>query len=189
MPNLLTEFAVAVNGMTAATDGYLKSLGVPEYLLYGGASHVGVTRAELSDEGTYQPFDAGVQVLVSPVGIQGEDGWDVIVDLVAFRARDPSRWWYRTGVGRLLNPEGVRRAEHFGAILPVWSSPMSWLRSGAQGVVILDWSVHLPFWLSGVQAVACENRALAVRLQAALKIPAMSAPDVRVIRTETAHAA
>jgi len=187
--DLLNEFSLAVGPMTLATDNYIRSLGVPDDLLYSGPSHVGVARADLSDEATYQPLDAGAPVLVVPVGIQSESGWDVIVDLVAFRARDPAKWWGRTGNGVLLNPEGLRRAEHFNELLPVWSSPLSWLRSGGQGVVVLEWSAHLPFWFAGVNALACEDHALARRLESALQASAVKAPDVRVIRTEIAHAA
>ena len=187
--DMVSEFSSALGTMTLATDNYIRSLGIPDDLLYGGPSYVGVTRADLSDETTYQPLDAGVPVLVVPVGIQGESGWDVIVDLVAFRARDPATWWHRTGNGVLLNPEALRRAEHFDDLLPVWSSPLSWLRSGGQGVVVLEWSAHLPFWFAGVNALACEDHALARRLEASLQAPTGKFPDVRVIRTEMAHAA
>lgn len=189
--NLLPEFASAVSGMTAATDDYVtKGLGVPESMLYGGPSYVGVLRADLSDEAFYQPSEDGTSCLAVPVGVQCDEGWDFLVDILAFQPRNPTRWWLRRGCAAILNPEGVRRAEHFREILAVWSSPLAWLKSGGQGIVILDWSAHLPLWLSGVSAIACETPALAGRVQSALREQTITTPDVRVIKSEVvSHAA
>lgn len=180
----MTEFAASVGAMTSATDSYLlKRLGIPESVLYRGASHVGVGLALLGDDGMYQPApDEGLQVIVVPVGVEGEVGWDHLHDLVAFRPGETARWWRRTGNSVLLNPEGARRAEHFNELLPVWSSPLSWLQHGGQGVVVLDWSAYLPLYFVGVAAVACEDLPLAKRLLSALKEPAFDLPEVRVLK-------
>jgi hypothetical protein len=189
---LLREFSASVGRMSAKTDRYLTDLGIPRSVIYGGASPIGVERAQVTENGCYQPTEDGAQVLVTPVGWRGPGGvmWEAVDDLVAFNPRDPSLWWRRQGVGPFLNPEALERATYYGDLLPVFSTPLSWLRAGMQGIVILDWEgIHTPLHLGGIKVFACETSALAGRLIEALR-DVKPCPQFRLIKSEVfAHAA
>ena len=93
-----------------------------------------------------------------------------IVDLLAFHPAQPHRWALRTGV-----------AEWLGAIEPqylepepvqVWRSPLSWLRAGGKGLVLLSHSSTDRYRiLSGCRCIIAEDAAHAAELRQVVSQP------------------
>ena len=188
--DLVREFAAAVNSMSVATDEFLiNKLGIPNDVLYGGPSHVGVSRIEPDADGLYQPNPDGEEAVLVPSGIRRSEGigWNEISNLVAFNPSDPGRYWRRIGGEVFLNPEAVRRAEHFNEPLCVTSTPLAWLQGFGEGCVILDWCAHIPLHLGGVGVIACDSKTIAGQIKAAFE-GQQRCPEIRLFR-EAVHAA
>ena len=62
-----------------------------------------------------------------------------VIDLIAFRADDPGRWWYRIGgSGLILGEDHYLAAAIEEVPIKVFDSPLSWLRGNCEGACILD---------------------------------------------------
>jgi hypothetical protein len=95
-------------------------------------------------------------------------GW--IVDLVAFHPNYPGRWALRRGAAewlgciepQYLDPEPV----------PVWRTPLRWLRAGCRGVVLLSKERESQYRiLSGLGAIVAEDQQHAAELRQQLGRP------------------
>lgn len=103
---------------------------------------IGVTRVRV--EGAfYEPASDGVEmVLIASFEVPPRlpDGrWRVsneVVDLLAFRPVDPSRWWSRRGIVAALGEESLPSFDD--ASVWVWRDPLAWLKSGAIGICPID---------------------------------------------------
>ena len=103
---------------------------------------IGVTRVRV--EGAfYEPASDGMEMLLiasfeAPPRLP--DGrWRVpneVVDLLAFSPADPSRWWSRRGIVAALGEESL--SDLSDAPVPVWRTPLAWLRSGTTGLCPID---------------------------------------------------
>ena len=62
-----------------------------------------------------------------------------LVDLVAVDLNHPDRFWRRRGKALILGAAYLEIARQEGEPVPVFSTPLSWFRSGGAGVVVLDW--------------------------------------------------
>ena len=60
-------------------------------------------------------------------------------DLVAVDLDRPDRFWRRRGEALVLGNAFLEIAGQEGEPLPVYRNPLSWLRSGGAGIVVLDW--------------------------------------------------
>lgn len=144
------------------------------------------------------PADLDVDVRCGPINVRfggyfdpAEDGQLAVLvpifpdapsddDMVAFFADNPSRWW-RNSTAPILNPDAIDRAIHFQEPLAVWSSPLSWLRAGGDGVVILTDDLDVGFHLRGVPTVNAETVELAQTIDRRLRV-VVSLPRIRVPR-------
>ncbi len=90
-----------------------------------------------------------------------------LVDLVAVDGDHPDRFWRRRGEALVLGSAFLEIACHEGAPVAVFRNPMSWLRSGGAGVVVLDWE-WVPDLLLGFDLIA-EDVELGNWLDAALR--------------------
>ena len=88
-------------------------------------------------------------------------------DLVAVDLDRPERYWRRRGEALLLGNAYLEIAGQEGESVPVFKTPISWLRSGGAGVCILDWNWAWDLLLD-LELIA-ENVELGTRLEAALK--------------------
>lgn len=190
---LLKEFIASVGGVSPLTNKYFQSaLGIPKDVLTGpGAALLGRAKIQLYDGGFYEPNPDGTDALIVPCGYRGPYGisWDEVFDLVAFHPREPGKWYRRSGVARFLGQDNLDRAAQRGEMLAVYETPLSWLRSGAQGVCIVDWRGAVGLDLPILLAIVCENVALGKRLDAALQFPQRRAPEIRVMNQDVRHAA
>ena len=97
-----------------------------------------------------------------------------LVDLVAVDLDRPDQFWRRRDRAVILGTAFLECAGQECEPVPVFSTPISWIRSGGAGISILDWSMVRDLLLDHV--LIAENIALGTRLEAAL------APSIMVMR-------
>jgi hypothetical protein len=100
-------------------------------------------------------------------------------DYVAFRMDSPRGFWRMTGTAVLLGHDSLEHAVHFQQPLMVHESPLDWLKSGCDGIVILSWQHYWPAYLSDVRTLRTVNPAFGRRLRDGLKHP-LPIPDIQV---------
>ncbi len=104
---------------------------------------IGVARLEMAPDGLFTPSEAGLLAYVQPVAEWDSDyGVSDIVDLVAWRPSEPSRWWWRCGTAFALG-DGLLDGDE---PVPVVGTPLAWLAAGGKALCILDWSILSPIW-------------------------------------------
>jgi hypothetical protein len=172
MIDLRDEFSAACCNITPDRLATARAAGVPAAtdlpLLYGMAS------IEPHRSGLYEPADDGELAVVVPAG-----EWDGLLwhldDLVAFKLSDPGRWWRRLGAIQILGtvrPEPVFPLE-------LYDTPLSWLRAGARGACIVDWSFD-PDRLLYAGPIEVETPSLKTRLEQRIKDAALARFDISV---------
>ena len=139
-------------GLTAKAFARVLELGVPARALAQlcGAGDLAAARVSLcrptaalleargSRVQLFEPEgpDARLLVLVREQGIP--------VDIVALATHDPDQWALRRGDGWCLGYDAWLACETGGAFeLRVHATPLAWLRSGCEGVAILEWNTGL----------------------------------------------
>jgi len=90
-----------------------------------------------------------------------------LVDLVAVDVDHSDRFWRRRGEALVLGSAFLEIAGQEGEAITVFRNPMSWLRSGGAGVVVLDWDWACDLLL-GFDLIA-EDVELGNRLEGALR--------------------
>lgn len=139
------------DAMTSADHGLLRQFGVSEMMWSLGLASV----ARVAFEGEcWWPDSHGEQAILTPVRLPLRPGLEALYPMswvtggtlldVAATMPDTSEHSYlRKGLGsvlgviepQLVNPEPVR----------VWRSPISWLRAGGKGIVLLTDSLDIAF--------------------------------------------
>ncbi len=94
-------------------------------------------------------------------------------DLVAVDLDHPDRFWRRRGEALVLGNAFLEIAGQENEGVPVFKTPISWLRSGGDGVCILDWDYARDLLLNA--ELIAEDVELGTRLEAAL------APEIWVM--------
>lgn len=115
--------------------------------------------------GLFSPGE-GPQHLLLPVHDDGE-----LVDLVAFRANDPANWLVRTGHGWALGLDLGLEAHCRGNPVPLWATPLDWLRADCSGLCVLDWGAPEIRYLLDLPHLECASAELAAILRSALSRP------------------
>jgi hypothetical protein len=180
--NAFAEYTRAVGNLDAdAAASVIKRFNLPDHVLFGGPMLFGIDNVVIQSS-LYQPDEAGEAALIVPVGrrCRGGVGWNEIWDLAAVPSARPETWALRNGVGMLLDEDAADRAAIMGEALPVWSTPLAWLRAGGVGTCVLSWSRPLGLYLGFVPVLAAENDNLGTALKEALRQPACRC-EVRVI--------
>ncbi len=90
-----------------------------------------------------------------------------LVDLVAVDLDHPGRLYRRRGEALVLGAAYLEIARQDGEPVPVFKNSMNWLKSGGDGIVVLDWDWARDLLL-GLD-LAAEDVELGERLDAALK--------------------
>ena len=161
----------------AATD-WMVGLGIPRDLT--GVEMLGVTRAETGNRKWTPPTPGAKTIITRPLWAPKPDGRPIItlpiwsgeccIDILALSPEDANEWSCLTDIVPVLDPNEIARCEFLDEPLHVHASPLSWLRAGAIGTVVLDWRSAL-FYLSGVRRFICHDQATAKRLEQALRYP------------------
>jgi hypothetical protein len=107
-----------------------------------------------------------------------------LFDIIAWHPENPRQWYYLRGeTGLILGEKAMFEAGTFGEPLQLHSSPLTWLRSGCKGSVLLDH--HALNRLYGLQDVVCEDVAHGTRIEIGLALyhkrnsPRLSVPVSR----------
>lgn len=102
-----------------------------------------------------------------------------LYDLVAFRPSEPARLYRRRGEATWLGGFALARALDLGETLALYRTPLSWLQSGADGAVALDWTAA-PRMLLELPAIEAEDEAFAAEIQERVRAELLKAmPSVR----------
>ncbi len=96
-----------------------------------------------------------------------------LVDLVAVDVDQPDHFWHRRREALVLGAAYLEIARQEGEPVPVFKTPLSWLRSGGAGVVVLDWDWACDLLL-GFDLIA-EDLELGAQLETVLR------PDIWVM--------
>jgi hypothetical protein len=187
---LSDEFYHAVDQVKPADQERLEQAGVSRQFLYRGAVRVGTVEAMTHTDGYYEPFSLGRRLYVVPAiplcsifDPEFDGNAPPIGDLIAFDLAEPNRFWVRTGAASFINPYAFAHASLYRVPLPVWSSPLAWLRAGGDGVVILDDTAHLPLWFGGLVAIQADSVELGRKIKARMaqqsKLPEIMVPAIR----------
>ncbi|PJG48323.1 hypothetical protein CAF53_08780 [Sphingobium sp. LB126] len=111
----------------------------------------GMVRGVDVGAGLYEPGD-GPECVVIPVHAEG-----TLIDLVAFRTDQPTRWRLRTGLGWALGADQIYVPSWDNEPLQLWRSPLDWLRNDGVGITVLDWDAPELRDLLMVESIAADN--------------------------------
>ena len=143
MVDLDAEFDLAWRNRSQEHRQHLADAGInPQTMRRAG--DLGVERINASGR-LYMPSPTGFPAIIlaiwspAPPSIYCAVDDPEIIDLIALRTDDPSRWWYRIGgPGLILGENHYLDAIGTGAQLKVFESPLAWLHDGCDGCVFLD---------------------------------------------------
>jgi hypothetical protein len=144
--NLAGEMKSAFAAISRLDVAHLVGLGVSEILIEH-FQMVGLARVRESRGGAFwEPDPDGRWAYITPVSVHYVDRpestrpdavwfFGRLVDLVAWDERNPERWRLRAGSNTWLSSVEPERMEP--TPVPVWRSPLSWLRGRCVGLVPL----------------------------------------------------
>jgi hypothetical protein len=113
--------------------------------VYAFIGILGVTQARFSPDRRFKFCDDGVPTAVCEV--LGDDA-ETVIDLVAWPIARPEKFATALGVATGLGKDQAKNPATFfaGRPLLIHRTPLSWIRSGCRGVVVLD-RLMAPVWL------------------------------------------
>ena len=153
--------------------GHIRSSLPPDFWI--GAGMPGLADVKPTRDGRFEFTEDGRVAVIVPcydpipgmLDANAERHLEHLVDLVAVDLDHPDRFWRRRGEALVLGAAYLEIAGQEGEPITVFKTPMSWLRSGGAGVVILDWDWARDLLLD-LELVA-EDVGLGDRLEGALK--------------------
>lgn len=151
-PHLVRLLAL---GVTSATIARLGAVQPP----------FGVMDCENLGSGIFQP-GGETSHIVQPVYDGG-----VLIDIIAWRTVAPQNWLWRCGAAWALNPDAIADNSWNDEPLAVEATPLDWLRYGATGLCILDWTAPEIRNLLRIPSITVD-RCIEQRLRSALLEPA-----------------
>lgn len=137
-----------------------------------------------TDRRYFEPIDpGGTAMLVQPVyagpipSIFEPVESPCLADMIAYSPRDAGKWYWRRGEqGLVLGDLNLERAELFSEPVRVHRNPLEWLRSGGEGVCVLDGSAHTMDRLRHVGAIIASDVEHGVELEKRLRRPTRCPP-------------
>jgi hypothetical protein len=100
-----------------------------------------------------------------------------MIDLVAWCANDPEKWWLRIGNGWAHGETAIANAKFYWKSLKLYSTPLAWLQSGCHGGCILD-ERTAQLYLVGLAEIVAEDIEHGVHLRKLLAPPAPPVPRI-----------
>ncbi len=148
-----------------------------------GCGMPGIAGIKPTRDGFFEFAEDGLTAVILPVydtisglvGARAERQVEELRDLVAIDVEDPERYWRRRGESLVLGNAYLEIAAETCAPVPVFSTPMSWLRAAGAGIVVLDWAYARDLLLD--HELVAEDLELGDRLAAVLK------PEIWIGRT------
>ena len=143
--------------------------------VWWGTGLPGIASIKPLRNGRFKFDDAGLEALILPVfdtipglvGARAERHVEELRDLVAVDVDHPDRYWRRRGKAVVLGNAFLEIAGQEFEPVPVFSTPVSWLRSSGAGIVVLDWCYIRDLLLD--RELIAEDVDLGNRLAAVLK--------------------
>ena len=140
-----------------------------------GCGMPGIASIKDTNDGRFEFTKEGLTAVVIPaydtipgnLDANAERHVEHLVDLVAVDLDHPDKFWRRCGKALVLGSAYLDIAGQEGEPITVFRNPMSWLRSGGGGIVVLDWA-WVPDLLLGFELIA-EDLDLGGVLEGALK--------------------
>jgi len=140
-----------------------------------GTGLPGIATVRPTDVGKFDFASAKAEVVIIPVYdcIPGtldanlERHVEHLVDLVAVDIDHPDRFQRRRGHAPVLGSAYLEIAGDEGAPVPVFRNPLTWLQSGGNGVVVLEWDYARDLLLD--HELVAEDLDLGAALEDALK--------------------
>lgn len=162
---LAAEFLSAVEAADRpAAVRRLRDLGIG--LIDIMREYVGVARVTTQPDGTFVPDPEGDPHIITLAAVAlPHMGWGEVFDLVAFKSTAPHVWWRRIGQADTLGDDAIEYAACTRKPLVLHETPLAWLRAGAEGAVVLDWTMNPRIVFSAVTEIHCTTPALAATLQ------------------------
>ena len=146
-----------------------------------GAGLPGLAHIKPIRDGRFEFTEGGRRALIIPayaglptsLDANPERHLEELRDLVAVDLDRPERFWRRRGEALVLGNAYLEIARQDFEVVPIFSTPISWLRSAGAGVCILDWNFARDLLLG--HELLVEDLELGDRLEAAL------APEIFVM--------
>ena len=147
---------------------------LPEDFLLG-CGMPGIANIKLTDVGKFKFAEDGLTAIILPaydtipglVDARTARHVEELRDLVAVDVDHPDRFWRRLGEAVVLGNAFLEIAGQECEPLPVFKTPMSWLRAAGAGICILDWDYARDLLLD--HELIAEDLALGAALEDALK--------------------
>ena len=128
---------------------------------------IGADRFEFADNGVTAIILPAYDCIPGMLDANAERHVEELRDLVAVDVDRPDRFWRRRGEALVLGLAYLEIAGQEGEPVPVFKTPISWLRSGGAGIAILDWNYARDLLLD--HELIAEDLELGDRLVDALK--------------------
>jgi hypothetical protein len=183
--SLMKSFESCVNAVTPPHITQLENLGVNRNNFHSVLGGLGIARIDVITPHTFQFNEDGKEAFIIPVcydydycGCQ-----DTLVDLIAFFLDQPRKFFTLLNNEPILNPAAIDKAQIFMGpddFLHIHSSPLTWLQGNRIGIVILEWSPRLQFYLASIKQIQCETDSLASKLHRELTTPPIKLPEIRI---------
>jgi hypothetical protein len=138
--DLEAELWSAVNAVQQPHLNRLVDLGVPKWALARlGAVQppFGVHKVHETPDGFYEPVEDGSLNIIMPVYECGD-----VIDLIALRPSEPTRWRWRTGDGWALGLDLLAADPPIDLV----ANPLAWLAEAGSAFCLLDWTLPPQKW-------------------------------------------
>ena len=181
---LVREHWTSVRRLWLDTDAARIKSDLPaDFLL--GCGMPGLANIEPTDNGRFEFAEDGLAAVIVPaydcipgnLDANAERHIEELRDLVAVDLGHPDRFSRRRGEALVLGAAYLEIARQEGEPVPVFKTPVSWLRAGGAGIAILDWAWARDLLLD-LELIA-EDLDLGDRLASALK------PEIWIRRADT----
>ena len=181
--DLCHEFLGTLDRRGAEATAWLRNRGVPETVIHRDPGPIGIARIRPLG-GLFNFTSDGPAAYIHP--IWSREPWcGDLVDLVAWRAAEPGKWWRRTGAGVFLGEHQVDRAAYYEIPLRLHRTPLSWLiaarRDGTAdgGACVLDWTLARSALLE-VPRLVTDDLGHGEEVEAAMTLRRAPAPKIEV---------
>ena len=178
-----------------ASFARFRELGIPDRVIFGVRPLVGVARIVTSTDELFEFHDEGDPAIIVVEGEPEVPGWAEVDDLIAFKPGKPGDWWLRRGAVKVLGAYNIApKAPPLSGQerpLTIHETPLSWLRAGATGICVLDWTFKPASTLLGAGNLEAESARLKALLEDRIKQAALEPFKISVTSptTEMRHAA
>ena len=119
---------------------YVRSSGIDMPMVYRFAGLLAVTKCTFLPGGRFDWASEGGEFAAVIEVVEIERGEPVTRDLTAWAIAEPARFGTAMGAASILGGDQLRNPASFfpDQPLPVWRTPLGWVKAGCRGVVLLD---------------------------------------------------